>query len=113
MSTSADELALPPFEGFRPQAMVFLEALNEHQNKEWFGANRGEYEQFLRGPLLLLVADVAERPRKAKLPFCGDPHRALFRINRDVRFSKDKRPYKTHVSAALTRDGEKNSPGIR
>ena len=92
--------------------MAFFRDLDNNQNKEWFAANKPRYEQFVRGPLQSLVADVSSQLKKARLPLYGDPHRALFRINRDIRFSKDKRPYQTHASAALTRDGEKHSPGV-
>ena len=103
---------LPPFEGFRPHTLAFFRSLDDNQNKEWFAANKADYETFVRGPLQSLVTEVSARLEKAKLPLHGDPHRSLFRINRDVRFSKDKRPYNTHASAALTRDGEKQSPGV-
>ena len=46
-----------------------------------------------------------------KLPLRGDPKRNVFRVYRDVRFSKDKIPYKTHAAAHLTRDGIKGAPG--
>lgn len=46
------------------------------------------------------------------MPLSGDPKKSVFRIHRDTRFSKDKKPYKTHVSATLTRDGQKMSPGM-
>ncbi len=112
MSKPAQPTPLTPFEGFRPESMAFFRELDNHQNKEWFAANKARYEQFVRGPLQSLVADVSAQLKKAKLPLYGDPHRSLFRINRDIRFSKDKRPYQTHASAALTRDGEKHSPGV-
>ncbi len=47
-----------------------------------------------------------------EIPLMGDPKASLFRVNRDVRFSKDKRPYKENVSAVLTRDGTKRSQGL-
>jgi uncharacterized protein (TIGR02453 family) len=46
------------------------------------------------------------------LPLVGDPKRSMFRINRDVRFSADKSPYKTNASAIWSRDGSKTSPGL-
>ena len=59
-----------------------------------------------------LVEDVAERLRKAKIPIKGDRKSSLFRIDRDVRFSTNKDPYKTHSGVALTRSGNKNDPGL-
>ena len=112
MSNPVQPIPRTPFEGFLPESMAFFRDLDNNQNKEWFAANKTRYEQFVRGPLQSLVADVSSQTRKNKLPLYGDPRRALFRINRDIRFSKDKRPYQTHASAALTRDGEKHSPGV-
>ncbi|MEI8019889.1 MAG: DUF2461 domain-containing protein [Schlesneria sp.] len=112
MSKPAQPIPIPPFEGFRPECMAFFRDLDNNQNKEWFAANKARYEQFARGPLKSLVVDTSTQLKKHKLPLYGDPQRSLFRINRDIRFSKDKRPYQTHASAVLTRDGEKHSPGV-
>jgi uncharacterized protein (TIGR02453 family) len=112
MSKPAQQIPLPPFDGFRPESMIFFRDLDNNQNKEWFAANKARYEQFVRVPLQSLVVDVSAQLKKSRLPLYGDPQRALFRINRDIRFSKDKRPYQTHASAVLTRDGEKHSPGV-
>jgi uncharacterized protein (TIGR02453 family) len=109
-----DENPFPPapFEGFRPEALGFFRGLAENQEKAWFTAHRAEYEEFVRAPLQSFVTALSDRLEAAKLPLRGDPGRSIFRLNRDVRFSKDKRPYKTHAGAVLTRDGEKHSPGL-
>lgn len=104
---SAKDLAdfpLPPFEGFPADAFAFFAELAEHQTKDWFEANRARYEQGVRGPFQSLVADASTAAAEAGLPFRGDPKSALFRIHRDVRFSKDKRPYKTNAGAVLRAD---------
>jgi uncharacterized protein (TIGR02453 family) len=59
-----------------------------------------------------LVQAVTQRLASTPLPLVGDPKRSLFRINRDVRFSADKSPYKTNSSCILSRDGSKTSPGL-
>ena len=59
-----------------------------------------------------LVEDLAAAFAKAKIPLKGDRKSSLFRIHRDVRFSKDKSPYKTNVGAVMTRAGAKNEPGL-
>ena len=100
------------FEGFGPQALPFLKALGFHQTKEWFEANRETYEGDLKGPMGELVEDLATKFAKAKIPLKGDRKASLFRINRDVRFAKDKSPYKTNVGAVLTRSGTKNDFGL-
>lgn len=110
---AADEaLPPPPFNGFGPEAFGFLRDLAREQTRDWFQANRDTYEAAVRAPLASLVAAVADLLATRRIPLHGDPQRAIFRIHRDVRFSKDKRPYKTHAGATLTRDGGKLSPGL-
>jgi uncharacterized protein (TIGR02453 family) len=102
-----------PFAGFGPQALPFLKALAFHQTKEWFEANRATYESDLKTPMGDLVEDLAVAFAKAKIPLKGDRKSSLFRIYRDVRFAKDKSPYKTNVGAVMTRTGgAKFEPGL-
>ena len=100
------------FQGFGPKTLPFLKALAFHQTKEWFEANRATYEGDIKAPLGDLVEDLSAAFAEAKLPLKGDRKTALFRINRDVRFSKDKSPYKTNSGAVMTRQGAKNEPGL-
>jgi uncharacterized protein (TIGR02453 family) len=100
------------FEGFGPKALPFLKALGFHQTKEWFEANRATYEDDLKTPMGDLVEDLSAAFAKAKIPLQGDRKTSVFRIHRDVRFAKDKSPYKTNVGAVLTRAGSKNDPGL-
>lgn len=74
-------------------------------------AERAGYETAVRDPLISLAATLAPRLAKDKLPLGADPKKSMFRIHRDVRFSKDKSPYKTHAGAVLSRNGEKMAPG--
>ena len=104
--------ALPPFTGFSPKAFAFLKDLDANQNREWFEARKAIYETELKGPLSALVASLGLALSAEGLDLDCDPKRALFRIHRDVRFSKDKRPYKAHVGASMTRDGERLAPGL-
>ena len=100
------------FQGFGPQALPFLKALSFHQTKEWFEANRATYEGEIKKPMGDLVEDLSAAFAEAKLPLKGDRKTSLFRINRDVRFSKDKSPYKTNSGAVMTRQGSKSEPGL-
>lgn len=100
------------FAGFGPRALPFFKALAFHQSREWFEANRAIYESAVKGPVGDLVEDVAERLGQAKIPIKGDRKSSLFRIHRDVRFSANKDPYKTHAGVVLTRSGNKNDPGL-
>ena len=100
------------FRGFGPDALPFLKALAFHQTKEWFEANKGTYESALRGPMGDLVEALAEAFAQAKIPLKGDRKTSLFRIHRDVRFARDKSPYKTNVGAVMTRTATKSEPGL-
>ncbi|MFD0918094.1 TIGR02453 family protein [Pseudahrensia aquimaris] len=99
------------FEGFGKNAMPFFKALAFHQNREWFLENKKLYEQEAREPMVALVETLSERFEKEGLPFRGSRKTSLFRINRDVRFSKEKHPYKTNVTGVLTRTGTKKDVG--
>jgi uncharacterized protein (TIGR02453 family) len=101
-----------PFTGFGPGALDFLSGLAAHQTRDWFHANKGIYETQIRRPLGALVEALALAFAAHDIPLTGDAKRSLFRLNRDIRFSKDKSPYKTNAGATLTRDGAKMSPGM-
>jgi uncharacterized protein (TIGR02453 family) len=101
-----------PFDGFGSNALPFFKALAFHQSKEWFEENRATYERDVKTPLGDLIDDLAAAFVKAKLPLKGDRKSSIFRLHRDIRFSKDKSPYKTHAGAVLTRSGGKNDPGL-
>lgn len=100
------------FKGFGQKAIPFLKALDFHQNREWFQENRRLYESELHEPFCDLVETLSERFAAAGLGLRGDRKKSLFRINRDVRFSKDKRPYNQHLSAILSPDGTKMEQGV-
>ena len=86
------------FERFRPKALTFLRGLTRNNRKEWFEAHRADYEQELKGPLSQLIEEMDLRLATVAPEIIGSPKKSAFRIHRDVRFSKDKSPYKTHVA---------------
>lgn len=100
-------MSLPPFPGFRPQAFDFLHELAQNNERDWFKPRKSIYEDEIVWPMQCLVEDCARQAAERGLPISGDPKRAMFRIYRDTRFSKDKRPYKTHAGAILSRTGGK------
>ncbi len=102
----------PPFTGFTQGTFAFLRELAIRQDRTWMAENKTTFESAVREPLSGLVAELSAELAEAGSPLRGDPKRSLFRIHRDTRFSKDKRPYKTNVGATLTRDGGKLSPGL-
>ncbi len=102
----------PPFEGFPPDAFAFFAEIAANQDRTWFAANKERYGRVILAPLAALVAAVTNRLAEDGPGLRGDPKGAVFRINRDVRFSKNKDPYKTHAGAILTRDGSKKTLGF-
>jgi uncharacterized protein (TIGR02453 family) len=100
------------FEGFGPKGLAFFKALKFHQSKPWFDENRGLYDREVMEPMVALLDDLTARFAKAKVPLKADGKRSIFRIHRDVRFAKDKSPYKTHCGAVMTRSGAKTDQGL-
>ena len=100
------------FNGFGKQSLPFLKALGFHQDREWFRENRPIYLREVREPMGDLIESLSARFEKAKIPLKGDRKNSLYRVNRDVRFSKNKDPYVTHASAMLTRSGTKKENGF-
>jgi uncharacterized protein (TIGR02453 family) len=87
------------FEGFGAGACRFYEDLADNNSRDWFAANRDRYESEVRAPLEYLLDDLAGEFGEAK----------VFRPNRDVRFSKDKSPYKTNAAAVISGEGDQRS----
>ncbi|MEX2218572.1 MAG: TIGR02453 family protein [Phycisphaerales bacterium] len=85
---------------FTPALFKFLRGLAANNTREWFQANKDAFEEHVKGPVLRFIEDVG--PRLAKLsPYIEAGPRSLHRMNRDTRFSKDKSPYKTAVTATF------------
>lgn len=99
------------FDGFGKDALPFLKALEFHQGRNWFKENRHIYERELEKPFLNLLQDAGKRLQEAGIELTANGKSSLFRIHRDVRFSKDKRPYNSRVSGVLTRTGTKKDIG--
>lgn len=87
------------FTGFGPGAVDFLRDLDRNNARPWFEANRERYERELRRPLVALVEEMDVRFAEFAPEITGHPRQSIFRIHRDVRFSNDKRPYKTNIAA--------------
>jgi uncharacterized protein (TIGR02453 family) len=100
------------FAGFRPAAFAFFSELQDNNDPAWFKPRKALYEAEVLAPFRELIAAVGEKLAQAGLPLVGDPRRGIFRIYRDVRFSPDKRLYKTHAGAVLTRSGGRRDPGV-
>jgi uncharacterized protein (TIGR02453 family) len=90
------------FAGFRPAALSFFRQLARRNDRVWFEAHRATWEREVREPMHALVEELDVRLAAVAPEIVGDPRRSIFRIHRDVRFSNDKRPYKTHAACWLT-----------
>ncbi len=89
---------LDDFAGFPAEALRFLRALARHNAREWFETERGRYESAVLAPMRALVEETDARLATFAPELVGSPKRSIFRIHRDIRFSNDKTPYKTHAA---------------
>jgi uncharacterized protein (TIGR02453 family) len=89
------------FTGFDRRAMQFWHELTVEMSKDWFADNKQRYETQWVAPMTALLGQVVRRLAPAYKPLALSPPKVM-RIYRDVRFSKDKAPYKTHIGAVIT-----------
>jgi uncharacterized protein (TIGR02453 family) len=94
----------PP--GFTARSFAFLDDLTQNNEKEWFHTNKTVFQEALEQPFADVLDVLTERMADAGIALRGSA-RTMFRMNRDVRFSNDKSPYKTSVSGVLTPSGTK------
>jgi len=87
------------FEGFPTETLKFLRQLKRCNNREWFLAHKDIYELKVKAPMTELVTALGEAIQQIAPEFVVNPKRAIYRIYRDIRFSADKSPYKTHIAA--------------
>ncbi len=97
---------------FNQDFIIFFKELAANNHKTWFDENRTRYEQNVKAPFKAFVTDLILEVQKFDPQIMPEPKNAIFRINRDVRFSKNKNPYKNNVGAYLARLSKKeNFPG--
>jgi uncharacterized protein (TIGR02453 family) len=96
----------------------FLRDLKAHNDRDWFAANKDRYVADVQEPMLRFITDFGERVQRVSKYVTADPRRvggSMFRIYRDVRFSKDKSPYKIAATAHFrlhTRTKGESAPGF-
>ncbi len=91
----------------QPSTLKFLKDLKKNNNKPWFDANRRRYEE-AKKDFENFIQQVVDALGKKDKTIAGIKAKdCLFRINRDIRFSKDKSPYKTNFGASINKDGRK------
>ena len=105
-----------PFTGFPPEALGFFTDLAANNNKPWFDAHKPDYENYVLAPARDFVVAMGQRLAELSPNVVADPrvNKSIFRIYRDIRFSKDKTPYKTHLALwfpAQAGAGKFDNPG--
>jgi uncharacterized protein (TIGR02453 family) len=91
------------FPGFSPEAITFLRNLQRNNRREWFQPRKEKYEALIKDPMLELVGCLNDEFARFAPNYLTPPQKAMYRIYRDTRFSKDKTPYKTHISGIFPR----------
>jgi len=99
---------------FTQDFIDFLKELDANNRKEWFHDNKKRYESSVKNPFLKFLQDLFAEIRKHDNQFKVEAKDCIARINRDIRFAKDKTPYNIHYTAFASRGGKKNKhiPGI-
>ena len=99
---------------FNQDFLDFLTELSDNNNREWFTENKSRYENAVKKPFESFVQDMIYTIHEDDETLMVTPKECIFRIYRDIRFSKDKTPYKTYVSAVIGNGGRKNytDPGV-
>lgn len=91
---------------------AFFKELAQNNTKEWFHANKKRYENDVKTPFLEILETLLPKLKQWDPRILDDPKKALFRINRDIRFAKDKSPYNTLMKAGFSPGGKKSElPG--
>lgn len=90
------------------EIITFLKDLNKNNNRDWFKSNKKRYEEEVKIPFQSFVEEMITEIEKFDSEINATVKKSIFRIYRDTRFSKDKTPYKTHISAAFATKGKTN-----
>jgi len=110
-----EEDFFPPFEGFPKKGIDFLKKLKRNNNRPWFQSHKDEYEQYVKFPMQCLIATLGQKMSDIAPEIEFNPKKSIFRIYRDVRFSKNKAPYKTNIAASFNFRRKKSpteTPGL-
>lgn len=99
---------------FTREYQKFFEELSRNNSKAWFDSNRKRYEEHVKQPFAAFVEVVINLIREDDPEIEITSKDAIFRINRDIRFSKQKDPYKTHMAANVSKEGRRSKewPGF-
>ncbi len=92
------------FNGFKPETLMFLDQLGINNSRGWFEAHKDDYIDYLKRPFLELVEALTPTMNEIDPGLDTDPKRCVARINRDIRFTADKSPYRTNLWLAFKRN---------
>ena len=99
------------FPGFPAEGLAFFSSLQRNNRREWFQPRKAIFEATMKQPMRELVVAVNSAMKSFAPDYVTDPDKAIYRIYRDTRFSKDKTPYKDHLAASFSRRGDKAGAG--
>ena len=99
------------FKGFPKGGAAFFAELAKKQDRDWFKANKERYEELWEEPMKALMGELQQKLEKS-FPSIADTKPKVMRIYRDVRFSKDKSPYKTNIGAWIGFAKSEHAPGL-
>src|SRR5260370_25053820 len=105
MAAGAARASKPGFEGFPAEGMQFFRSLARNNRREWFQPRKEIYDEQLKAPMMDLVTALNAEMIRFAPNYVAEPAKAIYRLYRDTRFSKDKTPYKTHIAAIFPRRG--------
>lgn len=99
---------------FTDDFVNFFKELAANNDRDWFHANKKRYEESVKKPFEAFIGDIIAKVKETEPDLELEPKQAIFRIHRDIRFSKDKTPYKLNTSAIVAKGGRKgmHSPGM-
>ncbi len=97
---------------YTDETLKFFRGIKRNQKKEWYEKNKALYQRVFQEASGLLIEALKKNPEFGALDLKGSQKSSLFRIHRDVRFSHNKLPYKTHGAFVMTRSGGKKDPGV-
>ena len=100
------------FPGFPAEGLAFFSSLQRNNRREWFQPRKAIFESTMKQPMRELVVAVNSAMKSFAPDYVTDPDKAIYRIYRDTRFSKDKTPYKDHLAASFSRRGDKAGAGF-
>ena len=93
------------FAGFPLEGIKFLRGLKKNNQRDWFQPRKEMFDTAVKAPMVELVAALQRDIEKTAPDYIQDPAKCVYRIYRDTRFSKNKTPYKTMISAAIKKQG--------